>query len=107
MDAVEVARWDDLPDRAPGGAEVEGVTLVVVRFGEDHSVFSGRCQHRGALLADGKVVGDDLVCGVHGWDYRIDTGISAYDESQALHRFASMVVDGAVVIERTELVAYR
>ena len=48
MDAVEVARWDDLPDRAPVGAEVEGVTLVVVRFGDGHSVMSGRCQHRGA-----------------------------------------------------------
>src|SRR3954453_10473652 len=106
MDAVQVARWEELPEREPVGIEAEGVTLVVVRFGDRHSVLSGRCQHRGALLADGKVVGEDLVCGLHGWDYRIDTGISAYDETQALHRFTSEVVDGTVVVDRAELVAY-
>ena len=36
----------------------------------------GRCLHRGALLADGRVEGGDLICGVHGWDYRHLTGVS-------------------------------
>ncbi|HEY4377130.1 MAG TPA: Rieske 2Fe-2S domain-containing protein, partial [Acidimicrobiales bacterium] len=107
MEPVHVANWADLPDRRPFGATADGVVLVVVRFDDDHSVFSGRCQHRGALLADGMVVGDDLVCGLHGWDYRIDTGISAYDPDQALQRFTSAVVDGAVVVDKAELTAYR
>lgn len=91
-------------------AHVDGVDLVVVRWGEadhEHSVLSGRCRHRGVLLADGKVVGDDLVCGVHGWDYRLDTGVSTYDDREHLHRFASAVRDGYVEVDRAEVRDYR
>ena len=73
---LRLADRDDLTDRVPYGARAAGIELVIVRFGPGHSVFSGRCQHRGALLVDGRVVGDDLVCGLHGWDYRLDTGVS-------------------------------
>ena len=33
----------------------EGVDLVIVRRGDEHSVLYGRCLHRGALLADGDI----------------------------------------------------
>lgn len=109
-DPVAVADWDQLGDRVPVPVHLDGVDLVVIRFGSEpaqHSVLSGRCQHRGALLADGRVVGDDLVCGLHGWDYRVDTGVSSYDDREHLHRFASGIVDGHVVIDRAEVAAFR
>ena len=49
-----------------------------------HSVLYGRCLHRGALLSDGRVDGDNLICGLHGWDYRIDTGVSEYNNDEVL-----------------------
>ena len=84
-----IVAWNDLVDRAPFGAFADGVDLVIVRVADGHSVLSGRCQHRGALMADGTVQGDNLVCGVHGWDYRLDTGVSSYDDREHLHRFQS------------------
>ena len=51
--------------RTPEHALVANVDLVVVRFDEDVSVMYGRCLHRGALMSDGFVRGDDLICGVH------------------------------------------
>src|SRR5215207_1578792 len=81
---IAIALWNDVADRQPMPALVDGVDLVVVRFDDQHSVLYGRCEHRGALLADGSVRGDDLVCGVHGWDYRVATGVSAYDNTQTL-----------------------
>ncbi len=102
-----VASWDDLTDRIPFGVVAEGIDLVVIRFGEQHSVLSGRCQHRGARMADGHCVGDDLVCGVHGWDYRIDSGVSTYSDREHLHRFDSTILDGVIHVERDELVNYR
>lgn len=104
---LPIAQWTDLVDRSPHGVSADGVDLVIVRFGDEHSVLSGRCQHRGVLLADGTVRGDDLVCGVHGWDYRIDTGVSTYDTSQRLHRFASEVIDGVVSVSKREVAEYR
>ncbi|HET9648898.1 MAG TPA: glutamate synthase-related protein [Microlunatus sp.] len=97
----------DLADDVPHGAQVNGIDLVLVRRGQTLSVFEGRCQHRGALLADGSVVGDDLVCGVHGWDYRIDTGISTYDPTQRLHKFThTLGADGGIELSADELAAF-
>ena len=103
---VQVATWSELPDRVPVGAQVEGVDLVIVRRGDDHSVLSGRCLHRGALLADGTVDGDNLLCGLHGWDYRIDTGVSAYDNAEALAKFTSVLMDDELMVDRNEVVGY-
>ena len=70
MDKVSIKKWAELEDRVPGYALVAGVDLVVVRFDESVSVLYGRCAHRGALMSDGFVDGDNLICGLHGWDYR-------------------------------------
>jgi methylamine---glutamate N-methyltransferase subunit C len=100
---TEVARWDTLPDRQPAHALVGEVDLVVVRRDDAVAVLYGRCLHRGALMADGHVDGDNLICGVHGWDYRVDTGVSAYNNAEALQKFSSWVEDGAVWVDADEI----
>ena len=96
---TSVAQWSTLPDREPRHALVEGVDLVVVRYGSEVSVLYGRCLHRGALLGDGHVDGDNLICGLHHWDYRIDSGVSEYDNAEALFKFDARVdVDGDEVM---------
>ena len=47
--------WEDVEDRKPAYALVEGVDLVVIRYDDEVSVLYGRCAHRGALMADGHV----------------------------------------------------
>jgi glutamate synthase domain-containing protein 2/nitrite reductase/ring-hydroxylating ferredoxin subunit len=103
-----VAKWSELQDRKPTYARVSDVDLVVVRFGSEVSVLYGRCLHRGALMSDGHVGGDNLICGVHGWDYRVDTGVSEYNNAEALHRFKSWVVeaDDAVYVDEHEVVQW-
>ncbi|MFC7059492.1 glutamate synthase-related protein [Halovenus salina] len=93
-DPERIATWSELPDREPTHARVAEVDLVVVRDGDEVSVLYGRCLHRGVLLADGHVDGQNLICGVHGWDYRFDTGISEYDNSEELATFPATVGDG-------------
>ncbi len=103
---ITLARMRDLTEDAPWGVEAGGLDLVLVRRDGEVHVFEGRCPHRGALLADGRVEGANLVCGVHGWDYRLDTGVSAYDPAQSIHKFTSRVVDGDVVVDATQLAVY-
>ena len=103
---VTIAKLDDIADRTPTGFNVEGLDLVVVRRGPIVSVLYGRCLHRGALLADGEVRGDDLVCGLHGWDYRIDSGVSAYDNRERLAHFDHHVTDGDLQVDRDAIVAH-
>ena len=106
MNKVPVAKLADLKDRKPAYALVGDVDLVVVRFDADVSVFYGRCLHRGALMADGFVAGDNLICGVHYWDYRLNSGVSEYANEEALPKFASWVDGGDVLVDEDEIKAW-
>ena len=107
MQPTSLIAWAELEIDDPAGALVGIVDLVVIRYGDDHdehSVLYGRCLHRGALLADGSVVGQDLICGLHGWDYRVDSGVSAYNNSEQLTKFTSWVSDdGKVMVDADEI----
>lgn len=75
MKKISIFKVADLQDRKPEHALIANVDLVIVKFDEDISVLYGRCLHRGALMSDGHVRGNSLICGVHNWDYRMDSGI--------------------------------
>jgi glutamate synthase domain-containing protein 2 len=106
MKKIAIKNWNDLDDRTPAYALVADVDLVIVRYGDDVSVLYGRCAHRGALMADGHVAGGTLICGVHGWDYRLDTGISEYNNSETLPKFNAWVEDGQVFVDEDEIAAW-
>jgi len=105
---ISVAKWSELEDRTPTYAMVADVDLVVLRYDDDVSVLYGRCLHRGALMADARVEGDNLVCGLHGWDYRYDTGVSSYDNEEVLQKFRAWVDHEAdqVLVDEAEIRAW-
>ncbi|NIP83056.1 MAG: Rieske (2Fe-2S) protein, partial [Actinobacteria bacterium] len=102
---TRVATWSELEDRRPAYALVADVDLVVIRYDEEVSVLYGRCLHRGALLADGSIRGEDLICGVHDWDYRFDTGVSSYNPDEALPKFHARIDldEDAVFVDEQEI----
>ena len=107
MRKYELCNLTELPERKPQGYLVNGLDLVAIRSEDSVSVLYGRCLHRGALMADGYIRGENLVCGVHNWDYRFDTGVSAYNNDEALHKFTAEIKEGGVVcIDLDEIEAY-
>ncbi len=106
MNKVKIADFDELKDRKPQYALVGEVDLVVVKFDEEVAVFYGRCLHRGALMSDGFVRGNNLICGVHYWDYRIDSGVSEYNNSEVLPKFKSWVESGEILVDEHEINAW-
>jgi glutamate synthase domain-containing protein 2/nitrite reductase/ring-hydroxylating ferredoxin subunit len=102
----KIATWSDVPDREPVSALVSNVDLVVIRFDGNHSVLYGRCLHRGAHLADGHIDGDNLICGVHGWDYVFHTGVSSYNNAERLAKFSSWIDDGDLLVDLDEILAW-
>ena len=106
MNKVSVAKLSETPDRDPQYALVGDVDLVVVRFDDEVSVFYGRCLLRGALMSDGFVRGKDLICGVHNWDYRLDTGVSAYANDEKLPKFSSWVEGDNILVDADEIGAW-
>ncbi|MEO1054466.1 MAG: glutamate synthase-related protein [Bacteroidota bacterium] len=103
---VKIATLTELQEKTPTHAQVLGTDLVIVRFGEQVSVLYGRCLHRGALLSDGYVDGHNLICGVHNWDYRFDTGVSEYKPEERLRKFKHAIKDGSLFIDELEIKAF-
>ena len=106
MNALSIFSLDDLEDRVPAHALVAGVDLVVSRYDDEVSVLYGRCAHRGALMSDGHIDGENIICGLHGWDYRLDTGISEYANSETLPKFNSWLEGGKVFVDEEEIAAW-
>ena len=103
---VTIAHLSDVPDRSPVGALVGTVDLVIMRTGDEIAVLYGRCLHPGALMSDGHVTGQDLICGVHGWDYRITTSISAYNNDERLPVFSSWIQGDDIIVDAAEVGAW-
>ena len=106
MSSHAVATLSTLSDRDPTYALVGEVDLVVVRIAEETAVFYGCCLHRGALMSDGFVRGKNLICGVHDWDYRLDSGVSSYNNEEKLPKFKSWVEDDEVFVDEDEISAW-
>ena len=106
MNKTAIIDWNTLQDRQPAYALVADVDLVVIRYDDTVSVMYGRCAHRGALMADGSVDGDNLICGVHGWDYRLDSGISQYNNNETLPKFNAWIENDQVLVDEDEIKAW-
>lgn len=100
---TELCPVDKLEIMKPSHKVLKGLDLVLIRDETSISVLYGRCLHRGALMADGYIEGDNIICGVHGWDYRYDTGVSEYNNEEALHKFTSIVEDGIIYVDGEEI----
>ena len=105
MKKTRIATFSELDPSVPTGALVGNVDLVIVRWPDrdEVSVLYGRCLHRGALLSDGEIRGEDLICGVHNWDYRFRTGVSAYSNAERLERFTHWIEDDGVFVDEDEI----
>lgn len=106
MTLTPICSLKELPDRMPFHAQVNNLDLVVIKYDNDVSVLYGRCLHRGALLSDGFIEGKNLICGLHNWDYRYDTGISEYNNQERLYKFQSFIKEGEVYVDMTEINNY-
>jgi len=105
---VKVATLSELKDRIPAYALVANVDLVIIKYDRNVSVLYGRCLHRGALLSDGFVSGNNLICGLHFWDYRLDTGNSEYNNKEKLHEFSAWIdkENNAVLVDENEITVW-
>ncbi|MBU3012353.1 Rieske 2Fe-2S domain-containing protein [Polaribacter vadi] len=103
---VIIAKLSELINKEPKHALINGLDLVIVKFDDAISVLYGRCLHRGALMSDGYVDGDNLICGVHGWDYRVDSGVSEYNNKEVLHKFSTEIEGDNLFVDEFEIDSY-
>jgi nitrite reductase (NADH) small subunit len=109
-----ICKLDDLPPGERRSVDVRGRSLCV--FNVDGRLYAVRnvCPHQGASLCLGTVgstmvtsqpleyvVGlENLVlrCPWHGWEFRIDTGVSLFDPKIRVKVYPVAVEDGDIVL---------
>ncbi len=106
MELIKLFKTSELEDRIPKHALVGNTDLVILKYDDQYSILYGRCLHRGALMADGYVEGDNLICGLHGWDYRYDTGVSEYNNKEVLHKFTCHIDGDFLCVDKKEIVDF-
>jgi cytochrome P450/nitrite reductase/ring-hydroxylating ferredoxin subunit len=75
-----------------------GHDLVVVRTASGLRAFQGHCPHRGALLGEGELEGETLVCRNHRWRFDTADG-KRLDGPGCLVGYPVREVDGEIVVE--------
>ncbi|MGA8586274.1 MAG: cytochrome P450 [Roseiarcus sp.] len=71
---VRAANSCDLVGYGPFALSASGIDVALVRSGAGWRAFQGRCPHQGALLGEGEIEGDRLVCRNHRWRFSLDSG---------------------------------
>jgi cytochrome P450/nitrite reductase/ring-hydroxylating ferredoxin subunit len=71
---IRVANLDELHGDGPHALSAMGFDVVVVRTPAGLRAFEGRCPHQGALLGEGELDGDTLVCRNHRWRFSVESG---------------------------------
>jgi vanillate O-demethylase monooxygenase subunit len=70
-----VAAWSGEVTEVPIARTVLGQSIVLYRAADGAAVaLANRCPHRGLPLAMGRVVGNDIECGYHGFTFSSDGG---------------------------------
>jgi NAD(P)H-dependent nitrite reductase small subunit len=87
MDWVAVCRLDEIPPGSGRSLDAGGVRLAVFRAGQDLVALSGICPHSGGALGYGWIDGNEVVCPLHQWRFKLADGRCTTMRGQGVHRF--------------------
>jgi cytochrome P450/nitrite reductase/ring-hydroxylating ferredoxin subunit len=99
---LRVANLSELKTAGPFALSANGVDVVLARTGCGWRAFGGRCPHQGALLGEGELDGDALVCRNHRWRFALDSG-QRDGGPESLASFPVAERDGALCVDITGL----
>src|SRR5271166_380500 len=97
---VRVANLSELKGAGPFTLSANGMDVVLARTDGGWRAFGGRCPHQGALLGEGELDGDALVCRNHRWRFALDSG-RRVGGSERLPSCPVAERDGALFVETT------
>lgn len=96
---VSLCTLDELPPGLGRSFEVAGRLIAVFRA-RDSRVFAvdGTCPHKGGPLADGMLIGEQVVCPLHAFRFHGTSGECEQAGVCAIETYPAEVRDGAVFV---------
>lgn len=84
-------------------ARIDGKDIAVFNVDGDIYAIDDSCPHSGASLFGGRLEGYMLKCPAHGLSFDIRSGCMKYGAGMAVRTYASKLIDGAIVIDCSEV----
>ena len=78
MAFIKVAKASGVPEGVVLGYDVDGKSVALVSTGGKFHAFEDHCPHRGAKLSKGLLMGNVVVCPLHGSQFDVITGLKIY-----------------------------
>ena len=98
---VRVTTLDNIPLREGRAVTIADRQIAIFNLGDRFLATENRCPHRGGPLCDGIVTGPSVVCPLHTWKVRLDTG--AVDRpsgrTECVRTYPTRVEDGVVLVQ--------
>jgi nitrite reductase/ring-hydroxylating ferredoxin subunit/uncharacterized membrane protein len=102
-DWTTAADATQLPEGRPVRVVVGDTPVLLLRDGELIFAIHDRCSHRGCSLSEGKLEGEEIVCGCHGSRFDRRTGaVRGGPATSAQPSFQVRVQDGIVEVRRLQ-----
>jgi nitrite reductase (NADH) small subunit len=98
---IRVTTTDGIPKREGRAVSLGGMELASFDLGDRFLAVENRCPHQGGPLSDGIVSGCAVVCPLHAWKVRLDTGeVDRPGGTNAcVSTYATRVEDGVVLVQ--------
>ena len=71
---VRVTPCDSIPLREGRAVTLGRRQIAIFNLGDRFLATDNQCPHRGRPLCDGIITGESVVCPLHAWKVRLDTG---------------------------------
>lgn len=103
---IRVTTTESIPRREGRAVSLRGRELAIFNLGDRFLAVENRCPHQGGPLADGIVTGCAVVCPLHAWRVRLDSGeVERPGGGSACVRTFATRVEGDVVMVQLPLAA--
>ena len=98
---VRVTRCENVPLREGRAITLGKREIAVFNLGDRFLATDNQCPHQGGPLCDGIVTGTSVVCPLHAWKVRLDSGAVERPASGGLcvSTYPTRVEDGIVWLE--------
>jgi nitrite reductase/ring-hydroxylating ferredoxin subunit len=94
-----VCRVDDVLEGRGLPCEVAGLRVAVFKDGGRHHALLGRCPHANGSLGLGWIEEGEVVCPLHHWRFKLETGRCTTISGESVHRFRCEVRGEEVWVE--------
>ena len=97
---VRVTPCDSIPLREGRLVTLAGRDIAIFNLGDRFMATDNRCPHDGGPLCDGIVAGDSVVCPLHAWKFKLETGAVERPSSkdECLATYPTRIEDGIVLL---------